>query len=52
MDVHGVINHVGLIEKLDFGLEDLLIGVKLPLLKELKERENKMTVQIRRDSGS
>lgn len=50
VDVHGVINHVGLVEELDLGLEDLLIGVKLPLLKKLEERENKMTVKIRGDS--
>lgn len=52
MDVHGVINHVGFVEKFDLGLEDLLVGVKLPLLKKLKERENKMAVQIRRNSWS
>ena len=44
VDVHGVINHVGLVQKLDLELEDLLIGVKLTLLEELEDGEHQVTV--------
>lgn len=50
MDVHGVVDHVGLVEELDLGLEDLLIGVKLPLLKELHQWEHKVPVKVGRDA--
>lgn len=50
MDVHGVVDNVGLVEELDLGLEDLLIGVKLPLLKELHQWEHKVPVQVGRDA--
>ena len=44
VDVHCVINHVGLVQKLDLELEDLLIGVKLTLLEELEYGEHKVSV--------
>jgi hypothetical protein len=50
VDVHGVVDHVGLVEELDLGLEDLLIGVKLPLLKELHQWEHKVPVKVGRDA--
>ena len=49
MDVHGIINHVGLVEKLDFGLKDLVVLVELALLKELEKREDKVPVEVRGD---
>lgn len=50
MDVHGVVDHVGLVEELDLGLENLLIWVQLTLLKELQKREHQVSVEVRRDS--
>lgn len=51
MNVHGVIDHIGHAEKTDLGLEDLLVWVEITLLEKLKEWENKMAIQVRRDSG-
>lgn len=49
MDVHGVVDHVGLAQELDLRLEDLLVGIELPLLEELQHREHQMPVEIWRD---
>lgn len=50
MDVHGVVDHVGLVEELDFGLEDLLVGVELALLEKLQQGEDQVAVEVRRDA--
>ena len=50
VDVHGVVDHVGLVEELDLGLEDLLVGVELPLLEKLHQREHQVPVQVGRDA--
>lgn len=50
MDVHGVVDHVGLAEELDLGLEDLVVVVELPLLEELEEGEDEVAVEVRRDA--
>lgn len=44
MDVHGVVDHVGLVKELDLGLEDLLIWVHLSLLQELEKGKHQMPV--------
>lgn len=51
MDVHGVVDHIGLAEELDLGLEDLVLGVELALLEELKQGEDKVAVKVRSDPG-
>lgn len=50
VDVHGIVNHVGLIKKFDLGLEDLLIGVELAFLKKFKKWEDQVAIEIRCDS--
>lgn len=40
MNIHGVVDHVGLVEKLDLPFKDLFVGVKLMLLKEFEQRED------------
>lgn len=50
MDVHGVVDHVCLVEELDLRLEDLLIWVQLTFLKKLQQREDQVAVQVRRDA--
>lgn len=50
MDVHGVVDHVGLAQELDLRLEDLLVGVELPLLEELQDGEHQVPVEVRRDA--
>lgn len=50
MDIHSVVYHVGLAEKLDFGLEDLTIIVELPVLEEFEHRKDQVAVQVRRDA--
>jgi hypothetical protein len=40
VDIHSVVNHVGLVEKLDLRLEDLLILMKTALLEKLQNREH------------
>lgn len=36
MDVHSVINHVSVVEKLDFEFEDVFVWVKTTLLEEFQ----------------
>jgi hypothetical protein len=48
VDVHGIVDHVGAVEEANLGLEDLAVGVELPLLQELKKREHQVAVQLRR----
>ena len=49
MDVHGVVDHVGVVEELDLGLQDVVVVVQLALLEELEQREHQVPVQIRSD---
>jgi len=46
MDVHGVVDHVGLAEEIDLRLENLIIRVELFLLQKLQKGENQMAVQM------
>lgn len=48
MNIHGVVNHVRVVEKLDLSLQNISLGIQLPLLQELQQREHKMPVQMRR----
>lgn len=50
VNIHGIINHIGLIKQLNLGLQDILIRVKLPFLQEFKQWENQMPIKIRRNS--
>jgi len=52
VDVHSVVNHVGVVEKVDLRLQDVVVVVELPLLQELQEREHKVPVEIRRHPRS
>lgn len=36
MNVHGVINHISVVEKLDFEFEDVLVCVKASLLEKFE----------------
>ena len=49
-DVHGVINHISVVEELNFEFEDVFVGVKTSLLEELEEGEDEMPVEIGGDS--
>ena len=51
VNIHGIINHIGLVKQLQLSPQDILIRVKLPLLQELKQWKNQMPVQIGSDSG-
>lgn len=50
VDVHGVIDHVSLVEELDLGFENLVILIQLAFLEEFEERENEMPVEVGRDA--
>lgn len=50
VDVHGIVNHVSLIKKIDLGLEDELIGVELALLKKFKKRKDQVAIEVRCNS--
>lgn len=49
VNVHGVVNHVSVIKQIDFGLENILLGVQPFLLQELKQREHEMPVELGRN---
>lgn len=49
VDVHGIVDHVGLVKELDLGLQDLVVLVELAFLEELKKREDEVPIQVRRD---
>jgi hypothetical protein len=51
VDVHGVVDHVGLGQQLDLRLQDLVIAVDLLVLQKLQQREDEVPVQKRRHSG-
>jgi hypothetical protein len=52
VDIHGVIDHVGLVEKLDLRLEDLLVLMEPALLEKLQNWEDQVPVQVRRYARS
>lgn len=52
VDVHGVINHVGISQQIDLPLEDLIVIVDGALLEKLQEWENQMTIEVGSDPGS
>jgi hypothetical protein len=49
VDIHRIVHHVRLPEKLDLRLQDLVIRIQLLVLQKLQEREHKMPVEVRRD---
>lgn len=51
MDVHGVVDHVGLGQQLNFRFQDLVVAVKLLVLQKLQQRENEVPVQEWRHTG-
>jgi len=46
VDVHGVVDHVGLAEEVDLRLENLVIWVELFLLQKLQKGKHQMTIQM------
>jgi hypothetical protein len=51
VDIHGVIDHIRLGEKLDLGLQDLVVTVETFVLEELQEGEDEVTIEEGSDSG-
>ena len=50
MDVHGVVDHVRHAQKLDLGLQDVVVLVETAFLEEFEQGEDEVAVEMRGDS--
>ena len=48
VNIHGVINHISVVEKLNLRLQNIFLRIQPSLLQELEQWEHQMPVQIRR----